>query len=159
MKKVRRFFLFQLELSASRCILNDHSITNGGRGYEKNTFNDRNTGYGILSVALAVFTNGCSCFFPCEKTESETPAVPVKAEQEKKACPKQQTVKKETEKTVKKTGEAVKKTVEAKKEEIKKAVETKAPDIAPTVSSVWTLELNTLKGAEKSWKNQQRILR
>ena len=57
-------------------------------------------GMGILSVALAVFTNGCSCFFPCEKTESETPAVPVKAEQEKKACPKQQTVKKETEKTV-----------------------------------------------------------
>ena len=109
-------------------------------------------GMGILSVALAVFTNGCSCFFPCEKTESETPAVPVKAEQEKKACPKQQTVKKETEKTVKKTGEAVKKTVEAKKEEVKKAVETKAPDIAPTVSSVWTLELNTLKGAEKSWE-------
>ena len=109
-------------------------------------------GMGILSVALAVFTNGCSCFFPCEKTESETPVVPVKAEQEKKACPKQQTVKKETEKTVKKTGEAVTKTVEAKKEEVKKAVETKAPDIAPTVSSVWTLELNTLKGAERSWE-------
>ena len=61
-------------------------------------------GMGILSVALAVFTNGCSCFFPCEKTESETPAVPVKAEQEKKACPKQQTVKKETEKNRKEDG-------------------------------------------------------
>ena len=40
-------------------------------------------GMGFLSVALAVFTNGCSCFFPCEKTESDTPAVPVKAGQEK----------------------------------------------------------------------------
>ncbi len=107
---------------------------------------------GFLSVALAVFTNGCSCFLPCEPTETETPAVPVTPEQEKKVCPKQLPEKKEAEKTVKKTEESVKKAVETKKEELGKETKNKVSEIAPTISSVWTLELNTLKGAEKSWE-------
>ena len=109
-------------------------------------------GSGTLAVALAVFTNGCSCFSSCEKTAPEVPAPPVeKAQPPKSAVPAPPAQKKPAE-----TGKTPEKEVVKKPEETKtavmKPVQEKISVLAPRMSTVWTLELDSLKGTMKSWE-------
>ena len=110
-------------------------------------------GTGTLAVALAVLTNGCSCFSSCEKTAPEVPAPPVekKAQPPKSAVPAPPAQKKQAE-----TGKTPEKKVVKKPEETKtavmKPVQEKISVLAPRVSTVWTLELDSLKGTMKSWE-------
>ena len=107
------------------------------------------TTLGLTSYAalLIAFTNGCSCFDSCETNIQEVPAVQ-KTEQQKQPS----ITEPQTQKTPEKTPEVpIKESTETKKEPVPATTEVKITTIAPAISTVWTLELNSLKGAQKSW--------
>ena len=105
-------------------------------------------GAGTLAAALAVLTSGCSCFSSCEKTAPEVPASPVEKAQPAKSVVPVTPVQKKTEETVKKPekGSVTDKT------EVKATKQPSAAALAPKISTVWTLELDSLKGTMKSWE-------
>ena len=108
-----------------------------------------------LAVALAVLTSGCSCFSSCEKPVSEVPAPPEEKTQPTKSVATVTPTQKKPEETVKKPEETVKKPEKGSvtdKTEVKETKQPSAVALAPKISTVWTLELDSLKGTMKSWE-------
>ena len=97
---------------------------------------------GVLSAALAMLAGGCSCgSSACGVSASPAqPQVPEKKVQQ--TVPAKPVVEKKA------VTAAADKT--AKAPEQKKA-EPVSVDIAPTISTVWTLDLDSLDGIKKSW--------
>ena len=108
-----------------------------------------------LAVALAVLANGCSCFSSCEKPAPEVPAQPLEKTQPPKSVATVAPTQKKPEETVKKPEETVKKLEKGSVTDKTEGKETKQPSavaLAPKISTVWTLELDSLKGTMKSWE-------
>ena len=113
---------------------------------------------GVLSAALAMLAGGCSCGssacgvsaspaqpqVPEKKVQQTVPAKPVV---EKKAVT---AAADKTAKAPEKKAATAAADKTAKAPEQKKA-EPVSVDIAPTISTVWTLDLDSLDGIKKSW--------
>ena len=109
-------------------------------------------GSGFLAAALVILTNGCSCFSSCETTAPAITVPPAEKTQVKKTTEPVQTPQKKTAETVKIPAKKIDKTPDVKQTVKQTTPVVKTVTLAPTVSTVWTLELDSLKGAEKSWE-------
>lgn len=102
---------------------------------------------GVLSAALAMLAGGCSCGTSVFGG-SAAPACPAPEKEMQQAVPKSTAaIKNAVSTTAEKT---------ASKVPEKKKAESQTVDIAPTISTVWTLELDSLEGIKKSWTEPDR---